>query len=563
MTTLTGVGSTPLAGVGTVRWYRPDTDLSLPEPPDADEVDVDAELSHFEAARTEAYDALEQAREQAAERVGEDEAAVFEAHQQFLEDPQLVGDIESAIEAGTPAEHALSERFADAIAQFEDMDGRMAERADDLRDVRDRVLRILLDLEAVDLSTLPDDTVLLAERLTASDTAGLDPDAVAGLATVTGGRTSHAAIIARSLAIPAVVGVGEELTDISEGTEVLVNGEDGEVVVEPTEDQRAAAGGIDAPIVSEHVSTNDGRTIEVAANLGSESEIEPASQRGADGVGLFRTEFLFLDREAPPDEGEQYGAITTALEAFPDDRLVVRTLDIGGDKQVPYLDLPSETNPFLGQRGIRLSLGDHADLFETQLRALLRARAHEHGDGLSIMFPMVNRVEEIEAALERVESVAADLETEGVPHEIPDLGAMVETPAAAFMADALAERLDFLSIGTNDLTQYVMAAGRENEAVAESHDPLHPAVLRAIDRTVSAASGTDAWVGMCGEMAGDPDLTELLVGLGLDELSMSAVTVPAVKQQVTETDLETAEDLAAAALACETRAAVRDLLDIS
>lgn len=563
MRTLTGVGSTPLSGVGTATWYRPDADLSLPERPDSGAVDVESELTRFEAARSEADEALEQAREQAAERVGEDEAAVFEAHQQFLEDPQLVGDIETAIEDGTTAEHAVSDRFADAISQFEDMDGRMAERADDLRDVRDRVLRILLDVEAVDLSELPDDTVLLAERLTASDTAGLDPDAVAGLATVTGGRTSHAAIIARSLAIPAVVGVGEALEDISEGSEVLVDGDAGEVSVDPDEEQRAAAGGVDAPIVSEHVSTTDGRTIEVAANLGSEAEIQPANARGADGVGLFRTEFLFLDREAPPDEDEQYRAITTALEAFPDDRLVVRTLDIGGDKQVPYLDLPSETNPFLGQRGIRLSLGEHADLFETQLRALLRAGAHEHGEGLSIMFPMVNRVEEVEAALERVESVAEDLENEGVTHEIPDLGAMVETPAAAFMADSLAERLDFLSIGTNDLTQYVMAAGRENDAVAESHDPLHPAVLRAIDRTVSAADGTDAWVGMCGEMAGNPELTELLVGLGLDELSMSAVTVPAVKQQVTETDMESATDLASAALSCETRAAVRDLLDIS
>ena len=556
---LSGIGSTPLSGVGTARWYRP-TDLTLPEQPDPSAVDSDAEQTGFEDAQATAREQIETARQQAAERVGEDEAAVFEAHLQFLDDPQLVGDIETAIGEGTPAEHAVDDRFGEAIAQFEGMDGRMAERADDLRDIRDRLLRSLLAVETVDLSSLPAGTILLAERLTPSDTAELDPDSVAGIATVTGGRTSHAAIIARSLAIPAVVGVGEELNGIEEGDEVLVDGEAGSVVVDPDEDERAAAGGVDAPVVEEAVSTADGKRIEVAANVGGEAELDPAVARGADGIGLFRSEFLFLDRESPPDEAEQYEAITTALAAFPDDRVVVRTLDIGGDKDVPYLDLPEETNPFLGQRGIRLSLGEHADLFETQLRALLRAAASEHGDDLAVMFPMATQIEEVEAAIERVDAVADDLDGEGVDYAMPELGVMIETPAAAFLADSLAERLDFLSIGTNDLTQYVMAVDRENDAVADYHDPLHPAVLRAIDRTVSAAGGHDAWVGMCGEMAGDPDLTELLVGLGLDELSMSAVTVPAVKQQVQETATDAARDLAADALACETRAEVLDVL---
>jgi phosphotransferase system enzyme I (PtsI) len=557
---LSGIGSTPLSGVGTARWYRPG-DLTLPEKPNPSAVDSDAEQARFEDAQSTARQQIETARQQAAERVGEDEAAVFEAHLQFLDDPQLVGDIETAIGEGTPAEHAVHDRFGEAIAQFEGMDGRMAERADDLRDIRDRLLRVLLGVETVDLSALPADTVLLAERLTPSDTAALDPDSVAGIATVTGGRTSHAAIIARSLAIPAVVGVGEELTKIEEGDEVLVDGEAGTVVVDPDEDERAAAGGVDAPVVDESISTADGKRIEVAANVGGAAELDPAVARGADGIGLFRSEFLFLDRQSPPDEAEQYEAITTALEAFPDDRVVVRTLDIGGDKAVPYLDLPTETNPFLGQRGIRLSLGTHSDLFETQLRALLRACASDHGDDLAVMFPMATQIEEVEAAIERVDSVAADLDSEGIDHAIPELGVMIETPAAAFLADALAERLDFLSIGTNDLTQYVMAVDRENDAVADYHDPLHPAVLRAIDRTVSAAEGRDAWVGMCGEMAGDPDLTELLVGLGLDELSMSAVTVPAVKQQVQQTTIDNARELAEEVLACETRAEVEATLD--
>jgi len=560
--TLSGVGSTPLAGVGAARWYRPGADLTLPDRPDPTAVDADAELSRFAAARDEARAEIRAARDRAAERVGEEEAAVFDAHEQFLDDPELVGDIEDAIGEGAPAEHAVHDRFAAAIEQFEGLEGPMAERADDLRDVRDRLLRVLLDADSlVDLGDLPAGTVLLAERLTPSDTAELDPDAVAGIATVTGGRTAHAAIIARSLSIPAVVGVGEPLREVSDGADLLVDGEAGRIVVDPDAETRAAAAGDAASAVPERVATADGRPIEVAANVGSEAELAPAADRGADGIGLFRTEFLFLDREAPPTEDEQYETVTDALSAFPDDRVVVRTLDVGGDKRVPYLDLPSETNPFLGRRGIRLSLDEHRDLFETQLRALLRAAASEGGEGLAVMFPLVSRVEEVEAAAAAVESVAADLAAEGVDHAVPELGAMIETPAAALLADALAERLDFLSIGTNDLTQYVMAADRENDGVAAYGDPLHPAVLRAIDRTVSAAAGTDAWVGMCGEMAGDPTLTELLVGLGLDELSMSAVTVPAVKERVREVDSAEARDLADEALACETRAEVRELLN--
>jgi phosphotransferase system enzyme I (PtsI) len=561
--TLTGVGSTPLSGVGAARWYRPEADLALPERPDPSTVDADAELTRFEDARDEAREAIRRARDRTAERVGEEEAAVFDAHEQFLDDPELVGDVEDAIGDGALAEHAVNDRFAAAIEQFEGLEGPMAERADDLRDVRDRLLRALLAVDALtDLGDLPAGTVLLAERLTPSDTAELDPDAVAGIATVAGGRTAHAAIIARSLSIPAVVGVGEGLRDVADGDELLVDGTDGRVVIDPDASMRATTEAEAAAVIRDRVATVDGRSIEVAANVGSEVEIGPAADRGADGIGLFRTEFLFLDRESPPSEDEQYEAVTTALSAFPDDRVVVRTLDVGGDKRVPYLDLPTEGNPFLGRRGIRLSLDEHRDLFETQLRALLRAAAGENGDGLAVMVPLVSRMEEIDAAVAAVESAAADLDAAGIDHAVPELGAMVETPAAVFLADRLADRLDFLSIGTNDLAQYVMAADRENDGVAAYHDPLHPAVLRAVDRTTAAAAGTDAWVGMCGEMAGDPALTELLVGLGLDELSMSAVTVPAVKARVAEIDSDAARTLAEAALACETRAEVGAVLGL-
>ena len=567
MRTLAGVGSTPRSGVGTARWYRPDADLTLPDRPEPDAVDAEAELERYEAARDAAREALQDARDRTAERVGEAEAAVFEAHQGFLDDPTIVEGIEAAIGDGAPAEHAVADRFDEAVAQFEGMEGRMAERADDLRDVRDRLLRELVDdgggaSAATDLAALPHGTILLAERLTPSDTAALDPAAVAGIATVEGGRTAHAAIIARSLAIPAVVGVGEALESVADGETVLVDGEAGEVVVDPNESRRAGAGEAGPNAIRERVETADGRPVEVAANVGGEAELRPAAERGADGVGLFRTEFLFVDRESPPTEEEQYEAITAALAAFPDDRVVVRTLDIGGDKPVSYLDLSDEENPFLGRRGIRLSLDEHADLFETQLRALLRAAATENGDGLAVMFPLVSRVEEVERAVAAVESIAADFADEGVDYAVPELGAMVETPAAAFLADALAERLDFLSVGTNDLAQYVMAADRGNDAVAEYHDPLHPAVLRALNRTTTTVEGTDAWVGMCGEMAGDPALTELLVGLGFDELSMSAVTVPAVKSRVREVDAEDARSLASDAVACETRSEVLDVLGL-
>ncbi|AKU07553.1 phosphoenolpyruvate--protein phosphotransferase [Haloferax gibbonsii] len=559
--TLSGIGVTPLSGVGTVVWYRPDADL--PEPPAPEDVDGDAELARFEDARAAAEDELEAERERTAERVGEEEAAVFDAHVQFLNDPQITDGVTDAIEGGLPAEHAVQETFSEFVEQFENMGGRMGERADDLRDVRDRLVRVLSDGERVDLSSLPEGSVVVAERLTPSDTAQLDPERVAGFVTVTGGRTSHAAIFARSLALPAIVGVGEELQSVEDGTEVVVDGESGDLVVDPTDERKeAAAAAADVDIRHESVETADGVDIEVAANIGTLADLGPAVDRGADGVGLFRTEFLFLDRESPPDEDEQYEAYVEALESFDGGRVVVRTLDIGGDKPVPYLDLPDEENPFLGERGIRRSLGPDADLFETQVRALLRAAASADGANLSVMLPLVSTVEELRAGRERFESVAADLDSEGVENELPEFGIMVETPAAAFMADRFAPHVDFFSIGTNDLAQYVMAAERGNERVSDLGDYRQPAVLRAIDATVSATEGEDCWVGMCGEMAGDPDLTELLVGLGLDELSMSAVTVPQVKAAVAETDTADARELAERVLQADTKAEVAEILTL-
>lgn len=555
--TLQGTGVTPRSGVGTVVWYDPT--ITLPDP-DGD-IDADAERDRFADAVATATDELAAERDATAERVGEDEAAVFDAHIQFLQDPAIESAVESSIDEGLPAATAVDAAFGDHIDHFEGMDGRMAERADDLRDVRDRLLRLLTDGEQVDLGALPEGSVVFAERLTPSDTAQLDPDRVAGFVTVTGGRTSHAAIFARSLALPAVVGVGEGLNGVAEGTDVVVDGDAGEILVGPADAERmAVAADEGAEVVHGTVETADGRTMEVAANVGRPEELRPAADRGADGVGLYRTEFLFLDRDSPPTEDEQYEAITDALDTFPDGRVVVRTLDVGGDKRVPYLDLPAEANPFLGERGIRRSLAPDTELFRTQLRALLRAAADGAGE-LNVMFPLVATVEELAAAIDAVDDAAATLAEEGIAHERPTLGVMVETPSAVFMADAFAERVGFLSIGTNDLTQYVMAADRENERVDDDHDPTHPGVLRAIHHTVEAAHDNDAWVGMCGEMAGDPDLTELLVGLGLDELSMSAVTIPDVKVAVEATDTDDARTLAERARGAATRVGVHDALE--
>ena len=562
-----GIGATPTVGIGTASWYRPTDVTDLGEPPQPETVDPATERDRFDASQADAEAELEAERERTRERVGDDEAAVFNAHLQFLTDPQIESGVQDAIDGGLPAPHAVKRAFEGPIEQFEAMDGMMAERADDLRDIRDRLLRLLTDTERTDLGELPEGSVVLAELLTPSDTAQFDPGAIAGVGTIKGGRTAHAAIIARSLGIPAVVGIGEALTEIDDGDHVVVDGEAGAIIADPSDDTRTrAAESTQTPVISEAVSTADGTEIEVAANLGTPAEAEPAVNRGADGVGLFRTEFLFQDRSSAPDENEQYEAYHEVCETFAEDvaggkpRIVVRTLDVGGDKPIDYLNLDPEENGFLGARGIRLSLGEHAEIFETQLRALLRVAATDAGVGLAVMFPLVSTVEELEAAIEHVEKVADNLEEEGLNYAIPELGVMVETPASTYLADAFAERVDFLSIGTNDLTQYVQAAARDLDRMSDYQDPLAPGVLRAVDRTVTAGHAGGAWVGMCGEMAGDPDLTELLVGLGLDELSMSAVTVPDVKTAISEVDTEAADELAASVLAADTLAEVRDLV---
>jgi phosphoenolpyruvate-protein phosphotransferase (PTS system enzyme I) len=367
------------------------------------------------------------------------------------------------------------------------------------------------------------------------------------------------AIFARSLGIPAVVGVGEALSAISEGETVGVDGEAGELVVDPgTRMIERLSATESEERIDERVRTTDGRKLEVAANVGTLADLDRAVESGADGIGLFRTEFLFLDRSDPPDEAEQLAVYERALAAF-DDRVIVRTLDVGADKPIPYLDAGDEPNPFLGVRGVRRSLGPDRSLFETQLRALLRAGAGT--ETLAVMVPMVTTVEEVEQVLSTVEAVADELAETGIEHARPELGVMIETPAAVLSAPALAERVQFFSVGTNDLSAYVMAADREDERLEALRSPLQPAVLRAIAETVRAAHGAGIPVGVCGEMAGDPALAELLVGFGIDELSMSPISVPAVKAEIRSVAVEEAERLAERALAAESLSEVEALFD--
>lgn len=560
---LDGIGATPFAGVGSAVWYDSSVAGSLSEPSDPGSVTPEAQRERFREAREATRRELQAEREAIAERLGEDEAEILDAHREFLDDPQITEAVDGRLDEGLPAEHAVNHAFEGAIEQFEAAGGLAAERTDDLREVRNRLLRTLLGAEAPDLADLPPGSIVVADRLGPADTVQLDPDRVAGFATATGGRRSHAAVMARSLGLPAVVGVGDELTTVPDGDVIVVDGDDGVVVVNPTETRQAAARQRRRRVEVRHgpVETSDGRPVEVAVNIGSAHEAEAALQQGADGIGLFRTEFFFLDRDVPPSEAEQYDAFVTVLEAFDGERVVVRTLDVGGDKPIPYLDVDPGTNPFLGTRGVRLAPGERPSLFETQLRALVRAAATDPGDRLAVMFPLVASVPELEDIQSRLEAVAAELDDEGVPNRIPELGVMVETPASVFLARELAERVDFLSIGTNDLTQYVMAAARDDERVDRLYDPLQPPVLRAIERTVRAGHEGGAWVGMCGEMAGEPDLTELLIGLGLDELSMSAAMVPEVKAAVMETDSEQARRLAERALAADSRAGIHALLN--
>lgn len=526
---------------------------------------ADEEISRFGAARERARVELQGLYEAIEKRAGSEEASIFLAHQEMLTDPALEEKVRELVETGQTAEQALEKATQELSSLLAGMDDELfAARALDVKDVGRRVLRILLGLPDTALSAVTEPSIIVAEDLTPSDTASLDPSLTLGFITAQGGLTSHSAILARTLGLPAIVGMGAGLLDaVSSGTHLVMDGRSGDMIVEPAPEtvayykeikaKRETQNQILKVAAEKEAVTANGRRVEVAANIGEVSSARAAMEYGAEGIGLLRTEFLYLEDTQPPSEEKQYRTYRTIFEMMAGRPVIVRTLDIGGDKPPSYLPFPDELNPFLGWRAIRISL-DEPDLFKTQLRAILRAAIGHHA---RIMFPMVSDLDELRRAREIVETVKQDLAVDSVEYafDVP-VGIMVETPAAAVLVDVLADASDFFSLGTNDLTQYTLAVDRGNARVSGLFQPLHPAVLRLIRQTIEVGHTKGKWVGMCGELAGMPRAIPILLGLGLDEFSMNPRAIPEAKHLIGKFTDEKAGAIAQEALSLGTAAEI-------
>jgi phosphoenolpyruvate-protein phosphotransferase (PTS system enzyme I) len=499
------------------------------------------EIDRFQAALEKSKEELTVIKDKANEELGEDKAAIFAAHLLVLSDPDLVDAVKQKIESEkVNAESAMNDVSSMFIDMFDQMDNEyMKERAADIRDVSKRVLAHLLDVQFATPASISEEVVILAEDLTPSDTAQLNRKFVKGFATDIGGRTSHSAIMSRSMEIPAVVGTKTITEKVENGVMIIIDGLDGQVIIDPTQDEIATYEEKQkqyqnqkeewAKLVNEKTISSDKVQVELAANIGTPADVKGVLENGAEGVGLYRTEFLYMGRDQLPTEEEQYNAYKEVLEKMEGKPVVIRTLDIGGDKELPYLNLPKELNPFLGFRAIRLCL-EEQDMFRTQLRALLRASTFGN---LKIMFPMIATLEEFRSAKSILSEEKEKLVKEGTKvSESIEVGIMVEIPSTAVMADTFAKEVDFFSIGTNDLIQYTMAADRMNEQVSYLYQPYSPAILRLVKMVIDAAHKEGKWTGMCGEMAGDPIAIPILLGLGLDDFSMSATSVLPARSQI-------------------------------
>ena len=531
--------------------------------------DTDAEIKKFRNALEASKIELTKIRNNAEKSLGADKAAIFDAHLLVLDDPELIQPIEDKIaNEKVNAPEALNEVTTQFITIFESMDNEyMRERAADIRDVSKRVLAHLLGVELPNPSMIDESVVIIGNDLTPSDTAQLNKEFVQGFVTNIGGRTSHSAIMSRSLEIAAVVGTKSITHEVKQGDMVIVDGITGDVIIDPTEDEFIAYQNKRERFFEDkkelqklrdaETVTVDGEHAELAANIGTPDDLYGVMENGAEGIGLYRTEFLYMGRDQMPTEDEQFEAYKKVLETMKDKRVVVRTLDIGGDKELPYLNLPNEMNPFLGYRAIRLCL-DQQDIFRTQLRALLRASAYGK---LNIMFPMVATIKEFRDAKAILLEEKDKLTSEG--QEVADdieVGIMVEIPSTAALADIFAKEVDFFSIGTNDLIQYTMAADRMSERVSYLYQPYNPAILRLVKQVIEASHKEGKWTGMCGEMAGDETAIPLLLGLGLDEFSMSATSILKARRQINGLSKNEMTELANRAINCATQDEVKELV---
>ena len=530
---------------------------------------VDEEIARFYAGREAAVEQLNSIKERAYQSLGEEKAAIFEGHLMILEDEELEEEIidylrSNHVNAAVAANVVIDQQVA-ILSEIDDE--YLKERAGDIRDIGNRLIKNILGMHIVDLGEINEEAILVAYDLTPSETAQLNLDKVLGFVSDIGGRTSHTSIMARSLELPAIVGTNNVTELVNTGDFLILDALNNVVYVNPSQEDIQRLKALQAKLADEKAElaklkdlpalTLDGHRVDVVANIGTIRDIEGAERNGAEGVGLYRTEFLFMDRDQLPTEEEQFIAYKDVVEAMNGNLVILRTMDIGGDKELPYLDLPKEMNPFLGWRAIRIVL-DRREILNAQLRAVLRASAYGK---LAVMFPMIISVEEIRELKSVIEELKVELRNEGKAFdENIQIGVMVETPSAAVNAKFLAKEVDFFSIGTNDLTQYTLAVDRGNELISHLYNPMSPSVLSLIKQVIDASHAEGKWTGMCGELAGDERATVLLLGMGLDEFSMSAISVPRIKKLIRNVNYQDAKLLAEKALQQPTAAEIERLV---